>query len=527
MKHVGIIVLCLLTTLDSVHSSEKENPFFSMRSHSSKTYIFHIPHPEYVSHFKNLFFNACFDFPQLLEKAAQKNIPIILAIPEQYFPISTTEQTAPAIEGARIALAWASAFYRFRSLGNVDIRTVLIPQHTYPTDIVPFLLHASQMHFKNDDILTPEEKMAQRLINAKDLSMQKDLQELQIKPLFIQQPKQSKHIITPKAQSQKTIVITGVAGFLGSYLAQAFLEKDFAVIGIDNFACSTGENLAILHAYPHFEFYELDVSQPFNVEGPVDFIAHLASIPSPADYYKMPIETLRSGLHGAHNALMLAAKKNARILLASSSEVYGNPEMHPQHESYKGNVNPIAMRSQYDESKRGEETLAKLFYDAYGIDIRIARIFNTFGPRMRLSDGRVMTNFIQAVLNAQPMIVHGDGTQTRSPTFVTDTINGLVSLLESESITPCKTIEERIFNVGTPHEYSINEIAIIVNKLSEKHLRYTVPIQHVPHIDPTDPKVRRPDITLLAKATGFQPTVTFEDGLEIMFLHYLHAHNHA
>ncbi len=524
MKHVGMIVLCLITASHSLVGTS--SPFFSIHTEKRDAYVFHIPYPDHVDDFKSIFFNACFDFPLALEKAQQENKALILVIPEKYYPISTTENTAPVIEGARIALAWASAYYRFNSLGNVDVRTVLIPSNATPTQTIQAIVTASQMEFENQKNLTPEEKMAQRMIHANALPFYGNLNKPHITPVSIDSPPVAKKVIISKPHSEKTILITGVAGFLGSYLAQAFLDKKYRVIGIDNFACSTGENLTALHSYPHFEFHEFDVSHPFEVEGPIDYIAHLASIPSPADYYTMPIETLRSGLHGARNALNLAAKKNARILLASSSEVYGNPEMHPQQESYKGNVNPIAMRSQYDESKRGEETLAKLFYDTHSIDIRIARIFNTFGPRMRLSDGRVMTNFIQAALSCQPMIVHGDGTQTRSPAFVTDTVNGLIALLESETITPLTTIEQRIFNVGTPQEYSINQIAQCVNALSEKHLGRTVPIQHIPHIDPTDPKVRRPDITALSSATGFKPIVDFACGLETMFLHY-HAQPHT
>lgn len=519
-----VLSLVAFSQLISAHQTI-HSPFFSFEIEQQTAHVFYIPHPSQTKNGNSLFFNACFDFPFILEHAHHTNVPLILAIPDTYQTISTIEEDAPIIEGARVALAWASAYQRFDTLGNINVCALLIPK-TYTEQQI--LQNISELVTKEEYsipfTLTPEEKMAQRITRAYLFQQAPLSNAFCIKPIESRPKTPETKIITPKSHTKKTILITGVAGFLGSYLAQTFLDKNYYVIGLDNFICSTGENLIPLKKQAHFEFHEFDVSHPFEIEGPIDYIAHLASVPSPADYYKMPVETLRSGLHGARQALALAARKNARILLASSSEVYGNPEMHPQPETYAGRVDPIAMRSQYDESKRGEETLAKIYYEKHGIDIRIARIFNTFGPGMRLSDGRVMTNFIQAALDNKPMIVHGDGNQTRSPAFVTDTIDGLTKLLESDTISHFQSIDQRIFNVGTPIEFSVNQIADAVNTISQKHLNYTVPITHIPHFDTTDPKVRRPDITYLKKIIGFQPRISFEEGIEKMFVHYMKKH---
>ncbi len=506
---IYVLLLFVTTNLNSYLP-----PFSGLQSKLHSFYAFYIPHPAEHLDGADYFFKACFEFPDLLKKAHLENKSVLLIIPETYEKVATTEETAPFIEGARIALAWASAYFRFANLGNTDVRTLVIPKNLTPKEFLNNVTYTLNTSFQSIKGGTPEKKMAQRIINSKDFTVQ--IYEYTTDTII----QKTTSFINPHTD-KKTIVITGAAGFLGSHLAKAYLEKNFVVIGFDNFICSTEENLVSLKSNPHFIFHEFDVSQPYTIDGRVDFIAHLASIPSPADYYKMPLETLRSGLHGAKEALELSVKKNARILLASSSEVYGNPEVHPQSEEYRGNVNPIAMRSQYDESKRGEETLCKIYFDKHKVDIRIARIFNTFGPGMRLSDGRVMTNFIQAALDNTPMIIHGDGTQTRSPAFVTDTIQGLMLFLESDEFSKYENIQNRICNIGTPKEYDVNQIAETVNNVSEKYIGRRVPMKHISHIDPTDPKIRRPDITRISTITGFKPIITFEEGIEKMFVHYM------
>ena len=243
-------------------------------------------------------------------------------------------------------------------------------------------------------------------------------------------------------------------------------------------------------------------------------------MPSPKDYYERPIETLRAGLHGTYQTLQLAEKNAARYLLGSTSEVYGDPDVNPQPETYIGNVDVMGKRSQYDQSKRGAETFCKLFFDQYGLDIRIARIFNTYGPHMRLGDGRVVTNFIQAALLNTPLTIYGTGNQTRSFAYVADTVQALYKLATNDSIAQLEDIDDRIFNVGNPQECSINVVAQKINNLSQKHLDKTVSITHIPQFDFTDPKVRKPDITKISHALDYHPNIDFDQGLEKTFLYF-------
>lgn|GEM_PF-78701 len=311
----------------------------------------------------------------------------------------------------------------------------------------------------------------------------------------------------------KRVLITGCAGLLGSALTKALLDKDFHVIGLDNGLCGKKSNLADIQDHPHFQYYSHDITKPFDIEGPLDMILHFASIPSPVMYYKMPLETLDVGLLGTLHTLDLAVQKNARYLFASTSEVYGNPEVNPQPETYFGNVDPMGIRSQYDESKRGAETLIKLYFEKYGIDVRIARIFNTYGPGMRLSDGRVITSFIESLLHDTPLTVHGTGQQTRSFAYVTDTVEGIIKLLESNTLSCAPDIQDRVFNIGNPHEFTINELAEAVVKLGHETLDKKITVTHVPRFDSTDPELRRPDISKAQALLNFKPSVSLADGL--------------
>ncbi len=296
------------------------------------------------------------------------------------------------------------------------------------------------------------------------------------------------------------IVITGAAGFLGSHLTDRFLDDGHEVVGVDNFITGSRENLSHLAAHPGFSLVEHDVSRPLHLEGPIDGILHFASPASPVDYLELPIQTLKVGSLGTHNMLGMARAKGARFLLASTSEVYGDPAVHPQPESYWGNVNPVGPRGVYDEAKRFAEALTMAYHRTHGIETRIVRIFNTYGPRMRPGDGRVVSNFIVQALLGEPLSVYGDGSQTRSFCYVDDLVDGITRLFHSDESDPV--------NVGNPHEFTIIELARVV--LSETGSRSE--LRHLP-LPQDDPKVRRPDITLARERLGWEPEVRLVDGI--------------
>jgi dTDP-glucose 4,6-dehydratase len=297
-----------------------------------------------------------------------------------------------------------------------------------------------------------------------------------------------------------TYVVTGGAGFLGSHLCDALLGRGHRVICVDNFITGTPMNIAHLMGHDRFRFLKHDVSQDLYLTGPVDGVLHFASPASPRDYLEFPIQTLKVGALGTHKMLGLAKDKKARFLLASTSEVYGDPQVHPQKESYWGHVNPVGPRGVYDEAKRFAEALAMAYHRTHGVAVRIARIFNTYGPRMRKKDGRAVPEFISAALAKKPLHVFGDGRQTRSLCYVTDEVEGLLRLLFSSQVGP--------MNIGNPQEYSIEDIARWVKKLT----RSPSPIVYKP-LPVDDPKVRQPDISFARSALKWNPTVPLEEGL--------------
>ncbi len=303
------------------------------------------------------------------------------------------------------------------------------------------------------------------------------------------------------------VVITGAAGFLGSHLADRFLAEGYRVVGVDNFLTGSRENLRHLLQQPEFEFLEQDVSRGLEVAGPLDGVLHFASPASPIDYLEHPLPTLEVGSLGTRNALLLAQAAGARFLLASTSEVYGDPLVHPQPESYWGNVNPVGPRSVYDEAKRFSEALTMAFHRQHGVETRIVRIFNTYGPRMRARDGRVVSNFIVQALKGEPLTVYGDGNQTRSFCYVSDLVDGIYRLFRSDRIEPT--------NIGNPNEFTMLELARLVQEL----VGSSVPLRHDP-LPVDDPKVRRPDITLATTQLGWQPTVELREGLERTIPHF-------
>ena len=296
------------------------------------------------------------------------------------------------------------------------------------------------------------------------------------------------------------ILITGGAGFLGSHLCDRFIGEGHEVICIDNLITGNCDNISHLFGNEKFKFIQYDVTEYLYVSGELDFILHFASPASPIDYLELPIQTLKVGALGTHKVLGLAKDKEARFLLASTSEVYGDPLIHPQPESYWGNVNPIGPRGVYDEAKRFAEALAMAYHRVHGVDTRIARIFNTYGPRMRPKDGRVVSNFITQALKGEQLTVYGDGTQTRSFCYVDDLIEVISRLLFSDVTEPV--------NIGNPSEMNVLELANLVQELSDNEVG--VVMEPLPE---DDPKVRRPDITRARELLGWEPKVTLREGL--------------
>ncbi|HEY3279573.1 MAG TPA: UDP-glucuronic acid decarboxylase family protein [Gemmatimonadales bacterium] len=296
------------------------------------------------------------------------------------------------------------------------------------------------------------------------------------------------------------ILVTGAAGFLGSHLCDRLLALDHTVVGMDNLLTGAPANLAHLEHHRAFTFIRHDVSTWIDVPGPVDGILHFASPASPIDYLEYPIPTLKVGALGTHNALGLAKAKNARFLLASTSEVYGDPLVHPQPESYWGNVNPVGPRGVYDEAKRFAEAMTMAYHRYHRLDTRIVRIFNTYGPRMRPNDGRVVSNFIVQALCGAPLTMYGDGSQTRSFCYVDDLIEGIVALFERGTSEPT--------NLGNPHEFTVRQLAERVIALTGSDS----PIVERP-LPEDDPKVRQPDIAFARRTLGWEPRVALDEGL--------------
>jgi dTDP-glucose 4,6-dehydratase len=296
------------------------------------------------------------------------------------------------------------------------------------------------------------------------------------------------------------VLVTGAAGFLGSHLVDKFLALGYEVLGMDNLVTGNPTNLAHLQSHPRFRFANQDVTRYIEVEGPLDGVLHFASPASPVDYLELPIQTLKVGALGTHKALGLAMAKRSRFLLASTSEVYGDPLVHPQPESYWGNVNPVGPRGVYDEAKRFAEALTMAYHRFHGLDTRIVRIFNTYGPRMRPNDGRVVSNFIVQALRGDSLTVYGSGSQTRSFCYVDDLIEGIVRLFERGTSEPT--------NIGNPKEFTVRQLADRVLALTGSK---SVVVERPLPID--DPQVRQPDITLARKSLGWEPKVALDDGL--------------
>lgn len=304
--------------------------------------------------------------------------------------------------------------------------------------------------------------------------------------------------------SRKRILITGAAGFLGSHLCERFIKEDFEVLAMDNLITGDLKNIEHLFALPNFNFYEHDVSNFVHVSGSLDYILHFASPASPIDYLKIPIQTLKVGSLGTHHLLGLAKDKKARILVASTSEVYGDPHVHPQTEDYWGNVNPVGPRGVYDEAKRFQEAITMAYHTYHKVETRIIRIFNTYGPRMRLNDGRVLPAFIGQALRGEDLTIFGDGSQTRSFCYVDDLIEGIFRLLMSDYSSPV--------NIGNPDEISIKDFAEEIIKLTGTDQK--IVYKPLPKDDPTQ---RQPDISIARKLLDWEPKVSRAEGLKITY----------
>ncbi len=313
--------------------------------------------------------------------------------------------------------------------------------------------------------------------------------------------------IKTQAMSTKRVLITGAAGFLGSHLCDRFLDEGYEVIGMDNLLTGRLKNIEHLFPLKDFQFYHHDVSKFVHVPGSLDYILHFASPASPIDYLKMPIQTMKVGSLGTHNLLGLAKAKNARILIASTSEVYGDPTIHPQHEEYWGNVNPIGPRGVYDEAKRFQEALTMAYHNFHGLETRIVRIFNTYGPRMRLNDGRALPTFLRQAIEGNDLTVFGDGSQTRSFCYVSDLVEGIYRLLMSDYHLPV--------NIGNPEEITIREFAeeiIALTGCDQKVIYEPLPKD--------DPKKRQPDITKAKNILNWSPTIGRKEGLSTTYAYF-------
>ena len=319
--------------------------------------------------------------------------------------------------------------------------------------------------------------------------------------------KDNADINSPLGVGGKRVLITGAAGFLGSHLCDRFIREGYHVIGMDNLITGDLKNIQHLFKLEKFEFYHHDVTKFIHIPGPLDYILHFASPASPIDYLKIPIQTLKVGAMGTHNCLGLAKTKGARMLVASTSEVYGDPLVHPQTEEYWGNVNPVGPRGVYDEAKRYMESITMAYHSFHAVDTRIARIFNTYGPRMRLNDGRALPAFIGQALRGEDLTVFGDGSQTRSFCYVDDLMDGIYKLLLSDYIMPV--------NIGNPNEISLKDFAEEILALTGNKVK----IIYKP-LPVDDPKQRQPDISKAKTILGWEPKVSRKDGLKITYEYF-------
>lgn len=461
------------------------------------------------------FFNTVvFRLPEIIKEVRYDNIPLYIIVPSRLDGFSPLDDQAPFIEGIRTLLAWARVNYVFDNKNQWCLYLVFTDTKGAIEKVINSLPTQVTRNFKDiqECIFTVEDVEINFVLEAQ-------LTLIDIKNETKNTVK--KNIRLPwnnKVLHQKRFCIAGGAGFIGSHFVKKLLAQGHQVLVLDNLFCSTLDNLKMM-ADPNLYFVNQDVTCPFSIDGSLDYVIHFASVPSPADYYILPKQTLESGLAATQQLLELSREKEAVFLFSSTSEVYGDPLVHPQTEEYPGNVAFIGPRSQYDQSKRGAETLIKLYFEKYKTDVRIARIFNTYGPGMRLNDGRVVTNFIGALLEDRPLKIYGEGTKTRSFGYVDDTVSGLYQLA-TIAFGPEENIKDRTFNIGTPVEFSLNELAAKVEELGIKYLNRCPIVMSVRNPNLGDPLIRRPDITKAQKRFGYNPQISLEEGLEKTFLFF-------
>ena len=495
-------------SLEDVNTREQYALVIDARLHESKDKL-------------NDFKKIILDFPILIQESNHRLIPLIILVPSCLDHINPLDERAYFTEAARTTLAWTRAYYEV--IGGI---------------IDPFIIPTER-----EEIINPDNLFL--LIHEKDFSLRKNNKKrgineriitynFEVMKLFktscclvpFDYDASSKSAVRKISIAltdrgyKKRYLLSGGAGMIGSHLTKRLLAEGNQVIVLDNLITGSLDNIDSCLENPHFAFVKFDVCIPFELDVRVDGVIHCASLPSPAFYYKNPYETLLVGLQGTKNLLDIALINDARFLFTSTSEVYGDPEVNPQYEEYAGNADCMGQRSAYDQSKRGGETLIKLYFDEYGLDVRIARIFNTYGPGMAV-DGRVVSNFMNALLEDQPLVIYGDGNQTRSFGYIDDTIDGLYRLLTINESLLENAIMNRVFNIGTPQEFTIMQLAQKIDTLSSKFFNKSVQIQNITNPDLSDPRLRRPDITRAEKILDFHPAVGLEEGLEKTFLYFL------
>ena len=432
---------------------------------------------KYENNYKS-FKEAVLYFPKIIKKAIANDRQMFLFLPKILDDFCLHEYEKSFKEAARIAITWCDVYEHRNGLKKESYFVIKEDDLNFDT---------IKNHFVNRPNLTLKREFAQN-------KTQPDLIKVNFDNLNL---------------NSKRFLLSGGAGFIGCNLARRLLSEGHQVLVLDNLLCGYEKNIEDLKNNKNFAFIKHDVSKPFHINCKFDYVLHLASIPSPYFYYKSPKKTLKSGLHATLNMLKIAKQNNAIFLFTSTSEIYGDPEISPQPENYKGNVSCVGMRAPYDESKRGSEVLVNHYLEKYNLNVCVARIFNTYGPYMNLNDGRVITNFFKAFLENEKITVYGDGNQTRSFCYIDDTIDGLIKLIFHKFET--KNYLDRVFNIGNNSEITIKNLVSEYYKLF-KHTKFET--VYISNIDKHDPKKRCPNLEKVNKELNYFPTVNLEHGLD-------------
>jgi nucleoside-diphosphate-sugar epimerase len=480
--------------------------------------------PNLKKNFNQDFKNILFQFQLYLKYAYDKNLTVNVYLPTTVFECkSPWEKDSFLSELDRTILATASSFYRVNPGFNISI---ILCSNMIDLHDIKFNCHFDNLYdnLNRDTInLDEREKLFKKncLINYENLNNNKKNYEYREFNLNNVDKQIILNINLPDLKTgQKRVLITGGSGFIGSYLVEKFLNDGHQVIILDNNFCSSSDNISHLLKNENLCFINCDVTINYTINETITDVLHFASIPSPEFYYNYPLETLKTGLIGTEYAYNLAKKHHAKFLFASTSEFYGDPEINPQPESYHGNVSCVGKRSQYDQSKRFAEAYLNYFAKQDKIDVRIVRIFNTYGPRMLLNDGRIVTNFLKSYFSGNPFSIHGSGNQTRSFCYVTDLVDGILKL-HNHDFDDNATIREKTFNIGNQNELSINDLVKIMNDIIFKNTNYKCLIEIIDPIDLDDPKQRRPDLNRANKILSYKPKLSFWEGFEKMLESYL------